>query len=97
MIIVTGSFVARPESLDEARAVCLEHVHRSRLEPGCLSHAFHQDGEHPRRFFFFEEWADSESLDAHFQVPACRAFVQAVGALAEGPPQIQIYSAQRLR
>jgi hypothetical protein len=38
MIIVTGSVHARPEALDEVLRLSLEHVHRSRLEPGCLLH-----------------------------------------------------------
>lgn len=97
MIVVTGSFVARPESLTEAVALALEHVHRSRLEPGCISHAVHHDAENPHRLFFFEEWADQAALDAHFQVPACRAFAAKAGELAEGAPQLAIYSAERLR
>lgn len=97
MIVVTGSFVARPDRLAQALALALEHVRRSRLEPGCISHAVHQDAENPARLFFFEEWADQAALDAHFQVPACRAFVGQVGELATGGPQLSIFSATRLR
>ena len=35
MIVVTGSVTARPDSFDEVRRLSLEHVHRSRTEPGC--------------------------------------------------------------
>ena len=35
MIIVTGSIVARAGSVDELLALSLEHVRRSRTEPGC--------------------------------------------------------------
>jgi quinol monooxygenase YgiN len=41
MIVVTGSVVARQDSFDEVRRLSLEHVHRSRKEPGCISHAVH--------------------------------------------------------
>ncbi len=53
MIVVTGSFVARPDRLAEAVALAQEHVNRSRLEPGCISHALHLDAENPNRLFFF--------------------------------------------
>ena len=57
MIVVTGSVTARADSADEVRKLSLEHVHRSRTEPGCISHAVHVDCENPRRLVFFEQWA----------------------------------------
>jgi quinol monooxygenase YgiN len=47
MIVVTGSVTARQDSFDEVRKLSLEHVHRSRREPGCISHAVHVDCENP--------------------------------------------------
>lgn len=97
MIVVTGSVVVRDGGLDEALALSLEHVRRSRTEPGCLAHAVHRDVEQPQRLVFVEEWADLAALTAHFAVPASRAFVQALSALAVEPPSMTIYDAERLR
>jgi hypothetical protein len=36
MIVVTGSLSAKPDGFEEARRLSLEHVRRSRAEPGCL-------------------------------------------------------------
>ena len=47
MIIVTGSAQVRAEAIDEALRLSLEHVHRSRTEPGCLLHSVHRDVEAP--------------------------------------------------
>ena len=58
MIVVTGSVTARADSFDEVRKLSLEHVRRSRTEPGCISHAVHVDCENPLRLVFFEQWAD---------------------------------------
>ena len=58
----------------------LEHVHRSRKEPGCISHAVHVDCENPLRLVFIEQWADRAALLTHFAVPASRDFVQGVAA-----------------
>ena len=97
MIIVTGSVRARPENLDEVLALSLNHVHRSRAEPGCLLHTVHQDVEDPLRVVFLEHWEDREKLDAHFAVPASGAFVVAVSALAAEPPVMNIYGAAPTR
>src|SRR5712672_2419148 len=96
MIVVTGSVTARQDSLDEVRRLSLEHVHRSRGEPGCISHAVHIDCENPLRLVFIEQWADRAALAAHFAVPASRDFVGALGSLASGS-DIQIYDAQRVK
>jgi len=96
MIVVTGSVTARPDSFDEVRKLSLEHVHRSRTEPGCISHAVHVDCENPLRLVFFEQWADRAALLAHFAVPASRDFVRSLQALAESATTIELYEATRL-
>jgi len=96
VIIVTGSITAQEGSVDEVLRHSLEHVHRSRLEPGCLLHTVHQDVENPNRVVFLEHWTDRDALLAHFGVTASGAFVQAISALADGAPTIEIYDAQPL-
>ena len=91
MIIVTGSVHATPDTLDELLDHSLEHVRRSRREPGCVLHSVHQDVEDPLRLVFLEYWADRAALDAHFRVPESSAFVEAVSGLAASPPTIEIY------
>jgi quinol monooxygenase YgiN len=96
MIVVTGSVTAREDSLDEIRTLSLEHVHRSRKEPGCISHAVHVDCENPLRLVFVEQWADRAALLTHFAVPASRDFVRALQPLAAASTTIEIYDAARL-
>ena len=93
MIIVTGSVTAREDSLDDIRRLSLEHVHRSRGEPGCISHAVHADCENPLRLVFIEQWADRAALLAHVAVPASRDFVRALQPLSAAASSIQIYDA----
>lgn len=93
MVVIHGSVLIRTDRLDDALRLSLEHVHRSRGEPGCLSHAVHRDCEEPRRLVFVETWADDASLRKHFQVPASRAFVAELAAMAEVAPDMTIYSA----
>jgi quinol monooxygenase YgiN len=96
MIVVTGSVTAREDSLDEIGALSLEHVHRSRKEPGCISHAVHVDCENPLRLVFIEQWADRAALLTHFAAPASRNFVRALQPLAAASTTIEIYDASRL-
>ena len=94
MIIVTGSVPARPATLDRLLAISLEHVHRSRTEPGCMLHSVHQDVEDPRHLVFLEHWADADALRAHFRVPESRAFAKELGSLSSPTPEMAIYEAQ---
>jgi len=96
MIVVTGSVTARQDSLEQVKKLSLEHVHRSRAEPGCISHAVHVDCENPLRLVFIEQWADRAALSAHFAVPASRGFVRALQSLAAAATTIELYDATRL-
>ena len=93
MIIVTGSVLAREDTIAEVLRLSLAHVHRSRAEPGCVSHAVYVDPEDPLRLFFFEQWRDRTALDDHFQVPASGRFVRDLRPLLSEPPRLQVYDA----
>ena len=96
MIVVTGSVLARQDTQDEILRLSLEHVYRSRREPGCLSHAVHSDCEDSLRLVFVERWADRNALMAHFAVPASRDFVKALQPLAAASTTLEIYDATQL-
>ena len=93
MIIVWGSIEARAGKFDEVLRLCLEHVHRSRSEPGCISHSVQIDAENPNRLVFFEEWQDMPSLQTHFKVPESNVFIKGVSQLTAGAPDMKIYNA----
>ena len=93
MSIVWGSIEARAGKFDEVLRLCLEHVHRSRSEPGCISHSVQIDAENPNRLVFFEEWQDMPSLQAHFKVPESNVFIKGVSQLTAGAPDMKIYNA----
>ena len=96
MIIVTGAIQARLDTLDELRRLSLEHVARSRAEPGCLEHGVAIDANDGLRLVFFERWADRESLLAHFKVPASREFAAEATRLAARPPELATYDASEM-
>jgi len=94
MIIVLGHVDASADTIDAAVAVSLEHVRRSRQEPGCMSHSVHRDVENPLRLVFVERWTDRDALNAHFRVPESGAFVDALTGLAVGDPVMEIFTTQ---
>ena len=96
MILILGSVVVRDGQVDDAIRLSLEHVHRSRAEPGCIAHAVHRDCENPQRLVFVEEWQDDESLRQHFKVPASRTLVAELSAMAIEAPSMSIFSAERV-
>ena len=92
MILVIGHVTARSDTIDELLRISVEHVLRSRAEPGCLSHEVSVDAENPLRLVFVERWADRASLDAHFAVPASLGFVAELQDLADGPPAMELHA-----
>ena len=97
MILVTGSATASPESFEEMRRISLEHVQRSRAEPGCIEHGVYIDADNPLRLHFFERWADADALRAHFAVPESRAFARQLRALSADPGDMAVYEAEKTR
>jgi len=97
MIIVLGRIAARPDSFDELRRLSLEHVHRSRKEPGCIAHAVHIDSEDPYGLVFVEKWKDATALAAHFKVAGSIEFVTKARALGAAAPVIEIFEANATR
>ncbi len=93
MILVIGAVVARTGSFEELCQQGLDHVHRSRSEDGCVSHAVHIDCENSSRLVFVEQWRDRAALDCHLTEPGSLLFVTAVRRLAEAVEAINIYDA----
>ena len=93
MIIVWGRVNVKPGHFDDVLRLSLEHVHRSRKEPGCLHHSVQSDVENPLSLVFYEEWEDMAALQLHFQVPESGQFVAALTALLTGDPEMKVYEA----
>ncbi len=91
MIIVAGRVTARSDSLEALRSAALEHVMRSRAEPGCLCHGVAIDCEDPSTLVFFERWADRGALEVHLSQPGSAEFVRSVRALAAATSGLEIY------
>jgi len=96
MVIVTAQIQARLDTVDELRRLSLEHVARSRAEPGCLEHGVGIDANDGLRLLYFERWANRAALVAHLEQPTTRDFVAQARRLAAHPPEIAVYEASEV-
>ncbi|MBB1633414.1 putative quinol monooxygenase [Cupriavidus sp. UME77] len=97
MIIVTGHAIAREGYQEAMQKLAVEHVERSRAEPGCISHEVSRDVRHSRRFVFIERWSGMAALQQHFRLDASRQFAHSMAQLSEGSPKMDIYQAEAIR
>jgi len=97
MIIITGDLMIKEGHMLQAMQACQKHVAHSRTEPGCISHGVYQDPEDGLRLFFYEQWEDQASIDAHFVLPSSQAFVAAVRMWVSAPPTLHIFNAEQIQ
>lgn len=97
MILVLGSITAKADTFETLRRLAVEHVERSRTEPGCISHDVHIDNENPLKLVFVEKWKDAAALGAHFKVKASIDFVNTARQMGASPPTIEIFEATAAR
>lgn len=97
MILVTGIATASPATIEEMLRVSTEHVHRSRTEPGCISHHVSIDADDPLTLHFTERWESVEALKTHFRVPESRAMWKRLQELAAHAGAMHIYEADEVR
>src|ERR1700741_5213365 len=96
MILVIGHATARADTVDEMLRLSIEHVLRSRAEPGCISHEVSRDAQNPLRLTFVEPWADMAALQGQFRVEASRDFAKALAQLGDGAPDLMLYQSEAI-
>jgi len=97
VIVILGSVDVRPDSLEPALQLSLEHCARSREEPGCVSHDCFQAVGRPNILQFVEVWSDMTVLRAHFALADSKQFAARMGELAVSRPTMRILQAEEPR
>lgn len=93
MIIILGSIIAKADKASEILALSLEHVKRSQLEPGCISHTVSVDCENSQRVVFVEKWSDMAAVQVHFSLESSQRFVAELTPLLAAKPDMKIFEA----
>jgi quinol monooxygenase YgiN len=87
-IRVVAFLKVRPDAKDAVEAAVRACVSASRDEGGCLMYAGHWDQRDPSRLVFVEHWMSQAALDEHMTTPHFKTFVEEIGGLVEGSPDI---------
>jgi quinol monooxygenase YgiN len=93
MIVLSGTFTAKPECEAELLALARRLVPVSRGEQGCVRYDFLQDAIEPHRFVFFELWKSRHDLESHFGQPYFKSFAARFPELIVGDAEIVTYEA----
>jgi quinol monooxygenase YgiN len=91
-IQVVAHITARPDKVEETRAVCTGLIAATRREAGCIRYQLYQNNADPTDFTFVEEWESDAALDAHMQTPHVAAAIARAAEILAAPPDIRRYS-----
>jgi len=91
MILITGTVVIAPENRAAFVEAATHHVALSRTEPGCISHAVHEDVMSPGTFVFVERWRDMAAVQEHFAKDYSRETVAMIRKLASRSSGVEIH------
>ena len=81
MIVVTGVFEIAASDLEAAKTAVKAMVAETLQEDGCHVYEFSQIIGAETRFRVYEEWADLQSLEAHFKSPHMAVFRDALSRI----------------
>ena len=94
MRIITVHCVAKPEYRSELITLCKGMIVPSRSEQGCLHYSFYQDLYEENKYFFYEEWIDQPSIDAHNISRHFLDFQPKFKSFIEGEPEINVHTVE---
>jgi quinol monooxygenase YgiN len=75
-IYLTAISRAKPQHIEQFKALLLALVVESRKEEACIQYDLHQSSDDPALFIFHEEWASKEVLELHNQTAHINKFIK---------------------
>ena len=89
---VVARIVAKPDKVEEVRALLAGLVAPTRKEEGCVSYELLQNRADPTDFTFVEEWEGDAALDAHLSTEHIRDAMSRLPSVLAAEPDIRRYS-----
>ena len=89
---VVARIVAKPGSVDAVRAGLRSLLEPTRQEVGCILYELMQNEADPTDFTFYEEWTNSDALDAHARSAHIETTFRALDGHLAAPPDVRRYS-----
>lgn len=90
-MVVTAKVKEGQEARFEAAAA--KAVKATRQEPGNVAYDYYRDLDTPGRYIILERWKSTAALKEHLAAAHTRELLKDFAEIAEGPPQIQLYTA----
>jgi quinol monooxygenase YgiN len=75
-IYLTAISRAKPQHIEQFKALLLALVVESRKEEACIQYDLHQSTDDSALFIFHEEWASKEALELHNQTAHINKFIK---------------------
>lgn len=88
---------ARPDTIDEVRAILAGLIAPTRAEPGCVKYELFQNLTDPTDFMFVETFASDAALQAHAAAPYIAGLQPRLRALIARPSDVCLYRAVQAR
>ncbi len=88
---VVARIVAKPDKVDEVRALLSGLIEPTRAEGGCVSYELLQNRADPTDFTFVEEWRDDSALESHFNTGHIKGALARFQELAAEPLDLRRY------
>ena len=89
---VVARIRARPETVDEVRALLCSLVGPTRKEYGCISYDLLQNREDQTDFTFVEEWESEAAFESHAASDHIKAIGPKLKSVVAEAPEIRTYS-----
>jgi quinol monooxygenase YgiN len=89
---VVARIVAKPDKVEETRALLVSLIAPTRKEPGCVSYQLLQNRADATDFTFVEEWESEAALNAHFTTDHVKAAFAKAPELVAAAPDIRQYA-----
>ena len=87
---VIARLFIKNESMESFKKQAAIIIQNTRKEKGCLFYSLFQDVSSPEEFLFYEEYADQEALDIHFNSEYLRIFRTSVSNMQSKEKVIDI-------
>jgi len=82
MIRVVAHITARPDKIEELKAMALALAVPTRQEPGCRKYEWHQNTADPADITCIEEWESDQALDEHLASAHVKAALKSAPELS---------------
>ncbi len=89
---VVARVTAKPDCVEQVKAILIGVVEPSRHEPGNISYQLLQNNSDPTDFTFVEEWESAPLEQAHFSTLHILDALQRLPGLLATDPDIRRYS-----